>query len=39
MKELTIDVQWNVPAKVIYNALISDFEMMKCTRGPVKLVP
>lgn len=37
MKELKLDVNWNVPAKVIYNALLSNFEMMKCTRGPVKL--
>ena len=39
MKEITIELNWNVPAKVIYEAMLSPFEMMKCTRGKVILEP
>lgn len=39
MKELKINITWGVPARVIYNAFLSDFEMRKCTRGNVKLEP
>ena len=39
MKELEIVLTWGVPARVIYNAFLSDFEMRKCTRGQVKLEP
>lgn len=39
MPEISLEVNWNVPAKVIYEAMLSPFEMMKCTRGKVILEP